>query len=133
MVGHPGLVAPYELPQLPVTLDLAGSGIVNDDPPGPHVLQEFGIAFFECLEILSDRISVPSSTPVLPSELHRTDEVRKPRHFDLRPPATTPRYPPPDASSRPHRQGLTWAGAWSSVTTEGRRRRRHDSTHASKR
>ncbi len=48
-VGQPGLVVTYKLPQLPVTADLPGAGVVNNHLAGPYSLQGVRVTLVECI------------------------------------------------------------------------------------
>src|SRR3954452_12917080 len=69
-----------KLPQVAVTTDFTGAGIVDDDPTGPDRFEDVGVALFERGEVVSDRVSLTGGTSLHPSELHGGDEVGEPGH-----------------------------------------------------
>src|SRR3954453_14742134 len=69
-----------ELPQVAVTTDFTGPGIVDDNPAGPDRFEDVGVALFERGQIVTDRVSLTGGTSLHPSELHGGDEVGEPGH-----------------------------------------------------
>jgi hypothetical protein len=72
----------HELAQLLVATDLSGTGIVDHDLTRPHGLENAGVTFVQCSEVLRNGISLTSGANVPSRKLDATDEVRKPRHFN---------------------------------------------------
>ena len=83
-LGQHGLTLLDELPQLPVAADVTGVGVEDRDLARPDGLERAGVAMFDGGQVLPDGIDLTGRSGLPARQLDGRDEIRKPRHSNLR-------------------------------------------------